>query len=171
MRNASKACWSTDPQAICLFSIAAGSSAVWTPENSPIWSEGVHFPNLQGHRREGASREPLSCQRGKAIQPESSLWLLISSQVTVLPRPFFFHANEKASNTARKYLSYGYHVIRDAFNMGTFTAKDFLVVVKRTLGPRWRRSSPRASLYPRPPSSQQLCMFTGTYHIDPQLRD
>lgn len=83
----------------------------------------------------------------------------------------FFHANEKASNTARKYLSYGYHVISDAFNMGTFTAKDFLVVVKSTLRPRWRRSSLRVSLYPRPPSSQQLCMFTGTCHIDPQLRD
>lgn len=109
---------------------------------------------------------------GKAIQPESSLWLLISSQVTVLPRPFFFfHANANASNTARKYLSYGYHVISGPFNMGTFTAKDFLVGVRSTLRPRWRRFSMRASLYPRPPSSQQLCMFTGTYHIDPQLRD
>lgn len=84
---------------------------------------------------------------------------------------FFFHANENASNTARKYLSYGYHVISGASNMGTFTAKDFLVVVKSTLRPRWRRSSLRTSLYPRPPSSQQLCMFAGTYHIDPQLRD
>lgn len=119
-----------------LFSIAADSSVVQTPENSPVWSQRLHFPNLQGHRREGASREPLSCQRGKAIQLEKGLWLLISSQVTVLLRPVF-HANGKSSNTVRKYISFGCTVIGSAFNRGTFTAKDFLEsllrVVKSTL--------------------------------------
>lgn len=97
---------------------------------APDWSERLHFPNLQGHRREGASREPLSCQRGKAIQLEDGLWLLIRSQVTVLPRPFF-HANGKSSNTVRKYISLGYAVIGGAFNMGTFTAKDLLEILLR----------------------------------------
>lgn len=38
---------------------------------------------------------------------------------------FFFMQMRNASNAARKYLSYGYHVISRAFNMGIFTAKDF----------------------------------------------
>lgn len=117
------------------FLLLPGSSAARTPENSPVWSEGVHFPNLQGHRREGASREPLSCQRGESHsageQPlafdqltsyclaQSVLWLLLFLVF------FFFMQMRNASNAARKYLSYGYHVISRAFNMGTFTAKDF----------------------------------------------
>ncbi|MEQ2161215.1 hypothetical protein GOODEAATRI_007519 [Goodea atripinnis] len=94
---------------------------------------GLHFPNLQGHRREGASREPLSCQRGKAIQLENGLWLLISSQVTFLQRPPFFHANGKSSNTVQKYISLGCTLIGSAFNMGMFTAKDFLESLLRVV--------------------------------------
>lgn len=164
-----------------LSSFAADSSVVQTPENSPVWSERLHFPNLQGHRREGASREPLSCQRGKAIQLENGLRLLISSQVTVLPRPLFFfsssffHANGKSSNTARKYISLGCTLIGSAFNMGTFTAKDFAWKPPQRSEKHAQRPGVdvpplRVSFCPGFPSSRRLCMFTGD-HIDSQLRD
>lgn len=54
-------------------------------------------------------------------------------------RGSFFMQMGKSSNTARKYISFGYTVIGSAFNMGTYTAKhlleSLLIEVKSTLRP------------------------------------
>lgn len=61
-----RALWSADPPQQTDSFLAADSSVVWTLENSPDWSERLHFPNLQGHRHEGASREPLFVSEGES---------------------------------------------------------------------------------------------------------
>lgn len=88
--NVSEVRWWADPlQQTSSFFYCWGLEC-WLASKKDSQIERLHFPNLQGHRRKGASREPLSCQRGKAIELENGPWLLISSQVTVLLGPLFY---------------------------------------------------------------------------------
>lgn len=57
---------SADPPQQTASFIVADSSVVWTLENSPTGLRRLHFPNLQGHRHEGASKEPHFVSEGES---------------------------------------------------------------------------------------------------------
>lgn len=73
-----------------LFSPAADSSVVRTLENSPVWSEPLRFPNLQGHRRGGASREPLLCQKERAVHSRAASGFWSAHKLQFYRAAFFF---------------------------------------------------------------------------------
>lgn len=187
-----RALWSVDPPQQTDSFLAADSSVVWTLENSPDWSERLHFPNLQGHRHEGASREPLFVSEGESQstggrgrggggwRPPAFDQFASYSFAEV----FFFHANGKSSNKCAEIRLFG-------------------ICPNRWCFLTWERSQPRTCLKSAPPpqsppthlsesqsgeqhtqrpgvdgalsvpefpTRQGLCTFARV-HIDSQLRD
>lgn len=175
---------SPDPPQQTASFIVRDSSVVWTLENRPPGLRRLHFPNLQGHRHEGASKEPHFMSEGESQSTEGGEGRLpafdqFASYSFARVFFFFFHANGKSSNKCAEI-----HLSRICPNRWCFLT--------------WELSQPRTCLKSPPPTDsptssgdekhtqrpgvdaalsvlefptrQRLCT-SAQVHIDYQLRD